>query len=145
MWSELLWQSTLKARWDIDEKWPVQFGCDVAAFGDDDSVIHGRKGLCGIHHESHNGWTGKQLAGRLKQLCNQHASKKQGEFAIPCLIDVGGGYGNAVVENADKYNFVAVNSSSVPRRGELSQPAFATVVFRAGGGQGGHDGPVSPL
>jgi hypothetical protein len=111
VWSDALWQAVRTREAKLDERWGVQIGCDVAAFGDDYSTIHVRKGMVSLHHESHNGWTGKQLAGRLKQLCGRFASRWQPEHLIPCLIDVGGGYGNAVLENADRYRFVPINSA----------------------------------
>jgi hypothetical protein len=44
---------------------PIQFGVDVARFGDDMSVIHARRGTQSFLHESHNGLSTVQLADRV--------------------------------------------------------------------------------
>src|SRR5205085_6735740 len=68
VWSEALWNAALVAV-DVPESEPTVIGCDVARFGDDDTVIFVRRGPCVLHHEAHNGWSTAQTAGRLKELC----------------------------------------------------------------------------
>lgn len=53
---------------EINPRWPIVCGVDVARFGDDYSSIHVRQGLCSIHHESHNGWNEVELAEKIMKV-----------------------------------------------------------------------------
>lgn len=110
IWSEALWELLLRTRHELNDAWPVQIGCDVARFGDDYTSIHVRQGLCSLHHESHNGWDTKKTGRRLRELCNQFHGPHE-ERQVPVLVDATGGLGGGVVDHADGYNFIGVNSS----------------------------------
>ena len=114
VWSDALWQTTLAARHELDERWAVQIGCDVARFGDDLTAIHVRKGRCSIHHEAHNGWSTDKTAARLKQLCHEYAGKID-QRRVKVAIDVGG-VGGGVIDQADGFNFISVNSNELARQ-----------------------------
>lgn len=103
-----------ETRAELEKRWPLRIACDVAHYGDDNSVIHARLGKCSIHHESHNGWNTKQLSLRLRHVAIELAH--YGEVPpqeIPILID-SIGIGAGVVDQADGFNFVPVNTSRLP-------------------------------
>jgi hypothetical protein len=107
VWSEAAWKLCL-----IEQPVPsvgTQIGCDVARFGDDDTDIFVRRGNCFLHHESHNGWSTSQVAGRLKQLAVEYASPSEAATQIPITID-DDGVGGGVVDQAEDFNFVPVKS-----------------------------------
>lgn len=114
---------------------PIQVGCDVARYGDDFTAIHVRKGGTSLHHESHNGWGGDQIIGRLQSLAAQYS--KQFMIAgppnpqnynrplwekdpidarqIPIVVD-DDGIGGIVVNVGRKegFNFLGVSNASKP-------------------------------
>lgn len=110
VWSDGLWTACLDQQ-PLRES-PTVLGCDVARFGDDDTCIHARRGNCSIHHEAHNGWATNETAGRMKQLCRELAQQGEDPRSITCCID-DSGVGGGVVDNADGFNFVGVNSSEI--------------------------------
>jgi hypothetical protein len=93
--------------------------CDVARFGDDETVFHVRWGAVSLYHESVNGWSTSQTAGRLKQLAQQwaqFANDNRGRGLrpfrpeeIPCKID-DDGVGGSVTDQGDGYRFVPVSA-----------------------------------
>lgn len=114
---------------------PLQIGVDVARYGDDFTAIHVRKGGTSLWHESHNGWGGDQIIGRLESLAAQFA--KQFSVAgppnpayynrplwakeninpreIPIVVD-DDGIGGIVVNVGRKegFNFLGVSNASIP-------------------------------
>lgn len=91
---------------------PVEIGCDVARFGDDNTEIHVRRGPCSMHHESHNGWSTTQTAGRLKELAREWgATTGQAPQAVEVKID-DDGVGGGVVDQHDGYAFLPVSGAS---------------------------------
>lgn len=78
VWGQSAWDKAITPRFGPQECWSrkhgVTIGCDVAVYGDDNSVIHVRTGPLSLHHESHNGWGSKKLADRLKELTVQWCS-----------------------------------------------------------------------
>jgi hypothetical protein len=116
-------------------------GCDVARFGDDFTSIVVRRGPCVLHHETHNGWSTDQTAGRLKQLAQmyQPGSAGPGWDARSTVIHLDDdGVGGGVTDQADGYRFVPVSGASRPveangypnRRSELW---FGTAERATGG------------
>src|SRR6516164_11069803 len=122
VWSNWLWNACEKSVGEIPKNSIPEIGCDVVRFGDDFTDIHIRDGGVSIHHETHNGWSLDQTAGRLKQLCKQmleHCIKKNPDFRtgltpqeIPCKIDVDG-MGAGVVDMGGGYNFIGLSGSMV--------------------------------
>lgn len=106
VWSDSLWQATMVTLSAIGA---LQIGCDVARFGDDYTSIVVRRGNSAIHHETHNGWSTSQTAGRLKQLAEQFDPGRG--RGVPILID-DDGVGGGVVDQADGYRFLPVRASS---------------------------------
>lgn len=114
VWNEAMWLACLQ-RQDLDASQPLEIGCDVARFGDDFTTIIVRRGNCVLHHETHNGWSTTQTAGRLKQLATQFA--KTGEDPRTVLICVDDdGVGGGVVDQKDGWTFQPVNGASTPRK-----------------------------
>ncbi len=111
VWSDALWQSVQKTRYEIDPRWPVAIGADIARFGDALTSIIVRKGYAAVHAEAHSGWSTDMTAGRLKILAHQWSDANNKERAIPILIDSTGGFGGGVVDQAGGYSFVGINSS----------------------------------
>ena len=110
VWSEAMWNAATKFQHPLDVFGKTEIGCDKARFGDDFTSFVVRRGDCVLHHETHNGWDNKQIAGRLKQLCRQFAREGEKPHTIICRVDdVQGG----VIDLADGFNFVCVNSASV--------------------------------
>lgn len=90
---------------------PVEIGCDVARFGDDFTAIHVRQGPVSLHHESINGWSTVEVAGRLKELARQYgrrASMTPQTVAIKIDDD---GVGGGVVDQAGGYNFIGISAT----------------------------------
>lgn len=111
VWSDGMWQQCLVPT-EVSPADKTQIGCDVARFGDDYTEIMVRRGICVVHHERHNGWSLAQTCGRIKELCRRFARPSDDPQQILCNID-DGGVGGGVVDFADGYNFVGVNSATV--------------------------------
>lgn len=97
-----------------DPKHLVQIGVDLAMFGDDRTCIAVRKGYNCIHMETHHGWTLKQTAERVKDLCSKHQIPGQKDTQIPVMYDscgVGAGFVDHAGAGSRKFNFVPVNSA----------------------------------
>jgi hypothetical protein len=105
--------------------------CDVARFGDDATGFHGRWGGVSLVHDQKYGWDTNQIAGRLKEMCDEMAqfanavrlaaAVKAGTeknfkpfypHQFPVKIDCTGGWGGGVRDKRDNYNFIEINSSS---------------------------------
>ena len=112
VWSDALFGMAESAQLDEGDGLP-QIGCDVACFGDDFTAIHARWGPVSLHHESVNGRSPEQTAGRLKQLCVELGRRCDClPERIPVLVDRDGpGYG--VLACAEEFNFIAVSSANV--------------------------------
>lgn len=112
VWSDGAWQEAELAEIDEPDE-PVEIGCDVARFGDDFTTAHVRRGPVSLHHESANGWSTSETAGRLKQLCNhwgQHAGMEPRQVKVKVDDD---GVGGGVTDQADGYNFIPVSGANV--------------------------------
>jgi len=107
VWSDALVER-IRLPQELNDSWRVYIGCDVAHYGDDFTAIHVRQGSCSLHHESHNGWGEPRTAQRLKELCRQFGEGND----VEVRIDVTGGFGQSVVDLADGYNFLGLNSSN---------------------------------
>ena len=99
-----------------------QIGCDVARYGDDWTSIHVRCGPVSLHHESANGWSTTETAGRLKQLAAQYAvwwntevressAEKLKPQQVLVKID-DDGVGGGVVDQRGDYSFVPVSAAA---------------------------------
>lgn len=138
VWSDAAWQVVESL--DLPEPdEPVKLGCDVARFGDDFTAIHVRRGPCSLHHESHNGWSTTQTAGRLKELCGEYGQRVgMNPKEVPVNVD-DDGVGGGVTDQADDYNFCPLSAGGNPimkerypnRRSEL----WFAVAERANEGQ----------
>jgi hypothetical protein len=109
---------------------PIVIGCDVARFGDDDTTIHVRRGICSIEHYTYHGQDTTQTARRLISICKRLGAKyKQNPLHIRVNIDdtgVGGGVTDQRFEDAipgdpdnpnqerRSYNFIGVNNQCLP-------------------------------
>ena len=111
VWSDGAWQEAETLVLEESDEMP-ELGCDVARFGDDFTSIHARRGPVSLHHESANGWSTTETAGRLKVLANQMGRLIGVDGRqIPVKID-DDGVGGGVTDQADGYNFIAVSSGS---------------------------------
>lgn len=110
VWTEAIWQAALVEQ-DVPTDQPLQIGCDVARFGDDYTTIFARRGPCGLHHETHNGWDTVQTAGRLKQLCGMLAQKGEDPKRVQVNID-DDGVGGGVTDQRGDYNFVGLSGAN---------------------------------
>ncbi len=76
VWSEALWRMVTR---DTMPKIPPaicpEIGCDVACFGDDDTVLVARVGSVCVHYERHNGWDEVRTMARLKGLARELAKR----------------------------------------------------------------------
>ncbi len=75
VWSEGDWMAAVRDGRDPlkIELYIPEFGCDVAAFGDDNSAIHVRSGCVSLWHEEQNGQSEPHTMGRLKELAAFYA------------------------------------------------------------------------
>jgi hypothetical protein len=121
-----------------------EIGCDVARFGDDLTAIHVQCGGISLYHESHNGWSTTETAGRCKQLANQYGqlSGTEGRF-VPVKID-DDGVGGGVTDQAEDYSFIgcsgaractSLNAIGEPKYPNGRSEAWFSVVDRALDGQ----------
>lgn len=103
---------------NIQKSWGIQIGCDVARYGDDYTVIHARQGACSIHHETHNGWGTDQTERRLREVAIM-LSPRSGQLPqdIPICVDAIG-LGAGIMDHAQGFNFIGVNTSRVPDVGK---------------------------
>lgn len=140
VWSDVLWATVEAAGLEVPAGGQPEIGCDVARFGDDDTVIHVRWGPVSLHHEWRNGWSTTETAGRLKELCREwahranaakpgHAPVKPDEILVKIDDD---GVGGGVVDQADGYAFQPVSGANVARESDSypntrSELWFATV------------------
>lgn len=109
VWSEAVWAMTQQQQ-PVPEE-PLQIGCDVARFGDDNTSIVARRGACALHHETHNGWSTTQTAGRLKQLAGELANKGEDPTRIDIRID-DDGVGGGVTDQGGEYLFTGCSGAA---------------------------------
>jgi hypothetical protein len=110
VWSEAMWAAALVER-PVDAGEPPAIGCDVARFGDDFTSIVVRRGDCVLRHETHNGWSTAQTAGRLKQLAGELAGAAEDPRAFQIVVD-DDGVGGGVTDQAGGYRFVPLSSAA---------------------------------
>lgn len=140
VWTEMAWESCLSRREDVDRDAleGVVIGCDVARYGDDYTSMVVRRGPTVLHHETHNGWSTAQTAGRLKELCRQYAGPDEPASRVLVVVD-DDGVGGGVVDQRGEYAFAgcgagarAIRDGDYPnRRSEL----WFTVAERAARGE----------
>lgn len=139
VWSDGAWQVAESTRIEEPKDEPCKIGCDVARFGDDFTSIHVRRGPVSLHHETANGWSTDETAGRLKQLANQwgqHCGIEGRRIDVNVDDD---GVGGGVVDQRGDYLFhglsganKAIDEEGYPnRRSEL----WFTVAERADEGR----------
>jgi len=110
VWSDGLWQAVSSLILPQPDS-PIEIGCDVARFGDDYTAIHVRRGPTSLHHESVNGWSTSETAGRLKALAGQYG-QPIGMDPKKVLIKIDDdGVGGGVVDKAEGYAFVGLSGS----------------------------------
>lgn len=110
VWTEAQWLACLKQQ-EIDDSEPIEIGCDVARFGDDFTSIIVRRGNVVLHHETHNGWSTEQSAGRLKRLAQEYAHNGENPNGVACKVD-DDGVGGGVVDQKGGYNFIPVSGAN---------------------------------
>lgn len=108
VWTESRWAAA-QIHQEEDLSLPVEIGADVARFGDDYTSLAARRGRCVLHHETHNGWSTSQTAGRLKQLCQRF--NPESPKSVLCKID-DDGVGGGVTDQADGYKFVGLSGAN---------------------------------
>lgn len=119
LWSPALFDMCCRPM-DVDLRWTLAVGCDVARFGDDKSVIFARIGPVSVLCEAYAGVTTTWLANRLREVCTQLAAvvtndpEEQARLRrrVPCYIDDTGGYGAGVIDQNDGHAFIGVCMSS---------------------------------
>lgn len=114
VWFEQLWQRVLATKFEPRAEWPVAIGCDVARYGDNNTVIVVRKGYCVLHAEVHSKIPTNVTAQKLREACHRFQDKFHPAKQIPVMIDEGG-VGSGVLDQSEGYLFVAVNASHKPR------------------------------
>jgi phage terminase large subunit len=114
VWGDQDWKRCA-APCEINPDWPVQIGCDVARMGGDKTVFAVRKGIALIHLEHRTHWPttriGQHIADRLRELAIRYAPAGTDPKDIPCTVDGTGGYGSAVTDYPEGYNFIPINAS----------------------------------
>lgn len=111
VWPE--WAFDMCVRKFLPDTGPLQLGIDVAAFGDDDSAFHLRKGGVSLHHESHNGMKPDQIAYRgIEILDNIAVTYKVNPKRIPVAVDISGGWGLGPWREMSKHGYLAIGINS---------------------------------
>lgn len=139
VWSEDLWlratNPAIPSRERMQIAWGQRagptIGLDPALFGDDDTSFHVRIGPVSVHHESHNGWAQDKSAKRLKELCEEWATKydelafqeraRWDPLDVAVTIEGDGGYGAGVHSHRGKF-----------RRWKLVSAGSASDIFMNG-------------
>lgn len=130
VWNEELWQRVLANRFAVRPEWGVAVGCDVARYGDCQTVIVVRKGWCVLHAEVHSKQSTDVTARQIREACHRFADAHNDERKIPCMIDEGG-VGGGVIDQAQGYLFVPVNASKRPRNPDRYLNVRAELWFAA--------------
>lgn len=112
VWSEAAFMAAISAQLPEPDDEPCEIGCDVARFGDDNTVIHVRRGGVSLEHESHNGWDTAQTAGRLKELARQYGQRSGVDGRDIAVKVDDDGVGGGVIDQRDGYSFRPVNAGS---------------------------------
>lgn len=128
VWSEAAFNRAVST--GLTWQWAVhipELGVDVARFGDDWTVLHGRQGPCSILHEAGNGWPVDVTVGRiidaLKTLADRFNRDRPPDKVIPYLDpkkipvkcdDDGVGGGVTDLLHAQGYNVHPVNAGTIP-------------------------------
>lgn len=96
-----------------ERRFPLVIGVDASGYGDDDTGIHVRCGPLSLHHESHNGWSPGEAAGRVKELCvqwcdwyNSQAFEDRPPMQpsqVDVVTELDGGYGLGVLSHCDGF------------------------------------------
>lgn len=115
VWSEAMWLSAVEPKPTLQKeshKSLPEVGCDVARFGDDDTTIHARRGGVSLQHESHNGMSTSETAGRLKQVIDRlaHQCGCERKQVIAKIDD--DGVGGGVVDQKGTYNFIGLSAAN---------------------------------
>lgn len=118
VWSDAAFTAACEARLPEPEDVPCEIGCDVARYGDDDTVIHVRRGPVSLHHEAHNGWDTAQTAGRLKELAREYGQRCGVEGQRIAVKVDDDGVGGGVVDQRGDYTFVPVNAATQAQQAE---------------------------
>jgi hypothetical protein len=117
VWSDAAWSEAEQTVLGEPDEMP-EIGCDVARFGDDFTSIHARRGPVSLHHESANGWSTTETAGRLKMLANEIGGTRQIDpRKIPIKVD-DDGVGGGVTDQAGGYNFIGIRAQGRPNERE---------------------------
>lgn len=112
VWSDASWQAAELLLLEEPKDEMCEIGCDVARFGDDFTAIHVRRGPVSLHHESMNGWSTSETAGRLKGLAREYGRRSGVEGReIPVKVD-DDGVGGGVVDQGEDYNFIPISGAS---------------------------------
>jgi hypothetical protein len=129
VWSDGLWERMEKVRLDVNPDWFVQIGCDVAAYGLDETAIVVKQGPCVLHAERHNGWGPRQTMNHLKELCHRYCGRRAPQ-SVACLIDAAG-VGLGVADYANGYHFVPILSAKTASDAESYNNRRTELWFRA--------------
>ncbi|MGB0383361.1 MAG: hypothetical protein ACPGWR_00935 [Ardenticatenaceae bacterium] len=111
VWSDGAWKASELFFIAEPKDQPIEIGCDVARFGQDFTAIHVRRGPCSLHHQSANGWSTVETAGKLKELARvwgRHSGVDGRRVLVKIDDD---GVGGGVIDNADGFNFVGVSAA----------------------------------
>jgi hypothetical protein len=119
VWSYRMFEKMEAMRHPHNSRYPIRIACDLAAYGDDDTVIMVMWGPRVCHMEKHTDFGPRQTRNRLKALCDHYAEAagtsnewhRGNPKSIPCVLDAGGDRHLAVCEYSDGYDFRGVNPS----------------------------------
>jgi hypothetical protein len=112
VWSAALVQACIER--ELPLAGPLQLGCDVARFGDDNTCIHVRVGGSSVDHITANGWDTATTASWLKAIANKWRDSLglPDPRLVPIAVDdcgVGGGVVDILA--ADRWNVIGVNAA----------------------------------
>lgn len=109
IWTPALWDYCCKLDLPVRQTDILQIGIDVARYGSCNSAFAVRHGGRLLHLESYNGWNTTQIADRAKELCYAYGREyKVHRESIPVCVDDTGGWGNGVIDQREKHNFIPI-------------------------------------
>lgn len=117
IWNDAVITACETKQQELPKDTPPEIGCDVARMGDNCTVVYVRWGKSIVYRESRQGVEYAWTANKLRQLADEWGKKSGTEGKkIAVKIDAGGGYGEAVFELREGYNFILINGASTAIR-----------------------------
>lgn len=117
IWNDAVITACETKQQELPKDTPPEIGVDVAHSGLNWTVLYVRWGKSIVYRESRQGVEYAWTANRAKQLADEWGKKSGLDGKkVAIKLDAGGGYGEAVFELREGYNFILINGASTAIR-----------------------------